>query len=418
MVQVRGGVVDSSAVRLTDRISLGVLAEVFPRDVIEDVLNETGRRELRSRLLPAHVVVRFCLGMCLFFDDDYEEVMRKLVGSLRSVGSWRGEWNVPSTAAISKARKRLGVEPLSLLFERVAVPVAGRGTTGAWLASRRLMAMDGFSVDVPDTPENAAEFGRQRNQSVESAFPRALMIVLGECGSRAIVGAAIAGCLTSEKTLARDIIGSVEPDMLVIADRGFYGFDLWNEFRRTGADLLWRVSSAVTLPVLEWLPDGSYRSILVSSAVRRGRRDRLIEKARRGEDCRSEDAQPVRVVEYQVPDRAGDGAAEVVCVVTSILDPAEATAMELALAYHERWECEGLIDEMKTHQQGSGKTLRSRSPDMVRQELWAFLLAHYGIRRLMCSAADEADVDPDRLSFMRSLRVIRRQVPAEADFSP
>lgn len=405
-------------VRLTDRISLGVLAEVFPRDVIEDVLSETGRREQRSRLLPAHVMVRFCQAMCLFFGDDYEEVMRKLVGALTSMGSWRDEWRVPSTSALTQARQRLGWEPLQLLFERIAVPVAGKGTKGAWLAGRRLMAIDGFMLDVPDTPENTDEFGRQNNGSKQSAFPQSRVVALGECASHAIIDAALGGVHTGEQTLATDLRASVESDMLVCADRNFYSYQMWTDFRQTGADLLWRASSTVKLPVVTWLSDGSYLSITFNPKVREARRRQLIDQARAGSEIDPDYGCVIRVVDYEIPDRKGNGTGEVICVMTSILDPAEASAVELAAAYHERWECEGLIDEIKTHQRGPAKVLRSRSPDMVRQEIWAFLLTHYGVRRLMCRAADEADVDPDRLSFMRSLRVIRRQVTAQADFSP
>ena len=409
---------DPSAVRLTDRISLGVLADVFPRDLIEDVLSETGRREQRTRLLPAHVMVRFCQAMCLFFDDDYEEVMRKLVGSLKSMASWSDDWRVPSTSAITQARKRLGSEPLRVLFERVAVPVAGRGTKGAWLGSRRLMAIDGFMLDVPDTPEDEAEFGRRGNGVARGAFPQVLVVALGECGSHAIVGAALGGCRSSEQTLVGPLLSSMDSDMLVLADRNFYSYVLWRQFRETGADLLWRVNANVQLPILEWLPDGSYTSVVFSATVRQGRRRQLIEQVRVGGTIDPEYGCVVRVIEYQVPDRDGNGADEVICVITSILDPAEVVAVELATAYHERWDCEGLIDEIKTHQRGPARILRSRSPDMVRQEIWAFPLTHYGVRHLMCRAADEADVDPDRLSFMRSLRVVRRQVTAQADFSP
>lgn len=404
--------------RLTDRISLGVLADVFPRDVIEDVLTETGRREQRSRLLPAHVMVRFCQAMCLFFDDDYEEVMRKLVGSLKSMDSWRGDWKVPSTSAITQARQRLGVEPLRLLFDKTAAPVAGRGTKGAWLGFRRLMAIDGFMLDVPDTPENVEEFGRKSNGAKSSAFPQALTVALGECGSHAIVGAATGPCNTDERSLAKEIVSRVEPDMLVLADRNFYSFGLWGTFRATGADLLWRVNANLELTVVRWLPDGSYLSVACNPKVRGGRRRELIQRARDGGVIDREEGYVVRVVEYEIPDREGNGSGELICVITSILDPAEATAEQLAAAYHERWECEGLIDEVKTHQRGPAKVLRSKSPDMVRQEIWALLLAHYGIRRLMCRAADESDEDPDRLSFTRSLRVIRRHVTGQADFSP
>lgn len=416
--QVKVTVGDSSTVRLTDRISLGVLAEVFPRDVIEDVLTETGRREQRSRLLPAHVMMRFCQAMCLFFDDDYEEVLRKLVGSLKSMDSWRDDWKVPSTSAVAQARQRLGVEPLRTLFERTAVPVARRGTKGAWLGTRRLMAIDGFMLDVPDTPENAAEFGRKSNGTKSSAFPQVLTVVLGECGSHAIVGAAHGPCNGDERALAEQILPRVEPDMLVTADRNFYSFALWGEFRGTGADLLWRVNANVQLPVVRWLPDGSYLSVAFNPKTRGRRRDDLVKCARDGVDIDPVEGDLVRVVEYDVPDREGNGSGELICVMTSILDPAEATAEELAAAYHERWECEGLIDEVKAHQRGPARVLRSKSPDMVRQEIWAFLLTHYGIRHLMCRAADEIGEDPDRLSFMRSLRVVRRHTTGQADFSP
>jgi hypothetical protein len=363
-------------------------------------------------------MVRFCQAMCLFFDDDYEEVMRKLVGALKSMSSWRDDWKVPSTSALTQARQRLGADPLRVLFEKTAVPVAGRGTKGAWLGSRRLMAIDGFMVDVPDTGENASEFGRKKNGNKSSAFPQVLAVVLGECGSHAITGAALGPCNADERALARQFIPRLERDMLVTADRNFYSFDVWQEFRQTGADLLWRVNANLGLPVLRWLPDGSYLSLVYHSKIRERRRSELLRHASDGAQIDPAEAQVVRVVEYDIPDREGSGAGEIICVITSVLDPAEATAEELAAAYHERWECENLIDEVKTHQRGPARILRSKSPDMVRQELWALLLTHYGIRRLMCHAADEIGEDPDRLSFMRSLRVIRRHVTAQADFSP
>ena len=416
--QVKAFGSDSPAVRLTDRISLGVLAEVLSRDVIEDVLTETGRRGQRTRLLPAHVMVRFCQAMCLFFDDDYEEVMCKLVGSLKSMGSWRDNWCVPTTSAITQARQRLGAEPLRELFERTAVPVAGRGTRGAWLGSRRLMAIDGFMLDVPDTEENVQEFGRKSNGEKSGGFPQVLTVALGECGSHAIVGATLGSCNGNERALAEEILPKLEPGMLLMADRNFYSFELWGKFRQTGADLLWRVNSNLKLPVLEWLPDGSYLSIVCNPKIVGRRRDELVGQARGGADIDPSDGYLVRVVEYEIPDREGNGTGELICVITSVLDPAEATAEELAAAYHERWECEHLIDEVKTHQRGPGRVLRSKSPDMVRQEVWALLLTHYGVRKLMCRAADEIGEDPDRLSFMRSIRVIRRQVTSQADFSP
>ena len=408
--------IDSSP-RLTDAISLGVLAEVIGRDLIEDVLDETGRRERRTRRLPAHVMVRFCLAMCLFYDDDYEEVMRKLVGSLKEMDSWRDDWEVPTTSAITQARQRLNEEPLRMLFERIATPVAGRGTKGAWLGSRRLMAIDGFMLDVPDTVDNVEEFGRLDTGPKASAFPQVRVLALNECGSHATVGASFGPCRDDERALLTGIIGAFTADMLVIADRNFYSFDLWRRALDTGADLLWRVKAGVTLPVIEPLSDGSYRSVVIKPTISGARRVKLLDRIRRGESVPTEQAIPVRVVEYDIPDREGNGTGELVCLITSILDP-EVTATELAAAYHERWESETSFREKKTDLRRSGRVLRSKSPKMVRQEIWAMLLAHYAVRKLMCRAADEAGHDPDRLSFTRSLRVIRRQVTDQADFSP
>lgn len=281
-----------------------------------------------------------------------------------------------------------------------------------------MMVADGFRLDVPDSVANAEEFGRPTNGERVGAFPQVLTVVLGECGSRAIVGAAFGPCHSDERGLAKALVARLEPNMLVMADRNFYSFELWGAFRAAGADLLWRVKANLRLPVLRWLPDGSYLSVIVNPKITGRRRAQLIRDAESGVAIDPSDGYVVRVVEYDVPDRDGSGTEEIICVITSVLDPAEATAEELAAAYHERWEGENLIDELKTHQRGPAKILRSQSPAMVRQEIWSFLLAHYGIRKLMCRAADEIGEDPDRLSFMRSLRIIRRHVTGQADFSP
>jgi hypothetical protein len=404
--------------RLTDSISLGVLADVLPRDLIEEVLNETGKREKRSRLLPAHVIVRFCQAMCLFYEDDYEEVMRKLVGSLEDMNSWSGNWHVPSVSAISQARVRLGPEPMRELFDRVAVPMAELGTKGAWLGSRRLMAIDGFVLDVPDTPDNEEAFGLSKTDGIRSSYPQVRVLGLGECGSHAIVDAAVSGSDTGEQTLLPQLFQSFEPDMLVLADRNFYGYDLWRQALETGASLLWRTVSNINLSVAVELADGSYLSVVFPKGLKRNRRETILSSVRSGKQPHPAQATVVRVIEYDIPDRAGNGKHETIRLITSILDPHDASAIELAAAYHERWEYEGLIDEIKTHQRGPARVLRSKTPELVKQEVWSLLLTHYAVRALMCRAADEADVDPDRLSFIRSLRVIRRHITGQADFSP
>ncbi|WP_027141368.1 IS4 family transposase [Pseudofrankia saprophytica] len=396
--------------RLTDRISIGVLARVVPRDVVDEVLAETRRLEQRTRSLPARVVVYFTMAMCLFFEDDREEVIRRLVGTLRWLGSWKTEWKIPTTGAISQARVRLGAEPVKLLFERVAVPVAGLGTKGAWLGSRRLMAIDGFQLDVADTAENAEEFGRSTNGPKAAAFPQAMVVALAECGTHTIVGAAIGGCLGDERSLAAPLLDTCEPGILLTTDEAFYGFDLWRRFAATGADLLWRVNSLLTLPVIKALPNGSYLSLLIDPKIPVAKRGPLIAAARAGNPPPTSTALPVRVIEYSIADSDTRGPSELICLISTVIDHTDTAAIELATAYHERWEIENIFDETKTHQRGDKRTLRSKKPELVKQEIWALLLTHYAIRTLMTQAADEADADPDRLSFMRTLRIIRRQV--------
>jgi len=382
-------------------------------NVHDDVLAETGRIEKRSRLLPARVVVYYVLALCLFFGDAYEEVMRLLVAGLLFTGAWQKDWQVPTTGAIAQARQRLGAAPLQLLYERVAVPCAQRGTRGAWLGSRKLMAIDGFVLDVPDTKENDTAFGRSGGKKNPAPFPQVRVVGLGECGTHAIVAARLAAWRVSERALAGDLTGDLGPGMLVIADRGFYSYRLWQAAAASGADLLWRMQGGPSLPVVRVFPDESYESFLLDPKVR-GRR--ATQRHRGSANIEEPSGIPVRVIEYEVTNRDGKG--EIFCLITTIMDPADASAAELAAAYHERWEFESSLDEIKTHQRGRGGVLRSKSPEMIKQEIWAFLLTHYAIRRLMCEAADQAGKDPDRLSFMRSLRVIRRQVTGQAALSP
>jgi len=413
MREAEAGLAVVPGIRLTDRIGIGVLTRLIDRDLVDEVLAETGRIEQRSRLLPARVVVYYVLGLCLFFGDAYEEVMRLLVAGLNFTGAWQKDWQVPTTSAISQARQRLGAAPLQLLFERVAVPCAQRGTRGAWLGSRRLMAIDGFVLDIPDTKENDAAFGRSGGEKNPAPFPQVRLVGLGECGTHAIVAARLAAWRTSERALAGELAADFGPGMLIIADRGFYSWNLWQAAAATGADLLWRMQDGPNLPVVRAFPDGSYESFLLDPKVR-GRR--ANQRHRGSANIEEPSGIPVRVIEYEVTNREGRN--EIFCLITTIMDPDDATAAELAAAYQERWEFESSLDEIKTHQRGRGGVLRSKSPEMIRQEIWALLLTHYAIRHLMCEAADQAGKDPDRLSFMRSLRVIRRQVTDQAALSP
>jgi hypothetical protein len=389
---------------------------VIHRDVIDDAIRETGKREERSRLLPAHVVVYYVLALTLFFGEAYEEVMRQLVNGLRFLGNWRDNWKVPTTSAISQARTRLGEAPLKLLFERIAVPMARPGTRGAWFHGLHTMAIDGLVFDVADTPDNDQEFGRFGNDQSPGPFPQVRLVALGECGTHAVVDAELGGVSTGEQTLAAALITRFVPGMLVLADRNFYSYQAWQQAASTGAHLLWRVSATLTLPVLEWLPDGSYRSVLINPKIRGRRREALLSAAASGTDLDPDQAMVIRVVEYAIEDRPGSG--ELFCLITTILDHEFAPAVELATAYHQRWEIELSFDEIETHQTGHPRVLRSRTPELVKQEIWALLLTHYAIRHIMKDAADTVGTDPDNLSFIRSYRAIRRQVPNQAGFSP
>ena len=397
--------------RLTDVIGIGVLTRIFRRDLIDEVVESCGKTEARARLLPARVVVYYVLALALFYGEAYEEVMRRLVGGLRGLENWSKEWKIPTSSAISQARSRLGEEPLKELFRRVATPIARPGTRGAWFHGLRVMSIDGVVIDVPDTPENANEFGRSRTAIAESAFPQLRLVGLAECGTHAIVAAAFGPRHVYDREYTVELLGTLESGMLMLADRGFYSYDLWKASEATGADLLWRIKLHIDLPVKESLPDGSYLSSVAPKSMR--------SDIKRGKWRRIELYEiPVRVIEYTIPNRDMTKPHEVIRLVTTLLDSTEAPAPELAALYNERWEFEIGLDEIEVHQMGRPRVLRSRSPELVRQEVWAFLLTHYAIRSFMREAADDIDEDPDRLSFIRSLRVIRRQVTDQAGFSP
>lgn len=373
-----------------------MLTRSFPPALVDEVVASADRTEQRSRLLPARMVVYYVIALALFASDGYEEVMRRLVNGLAWTARWRETWTVPSSPAISKARARLGPQVLAMLFDRVCVPVARPGTAGAFYRSWRVVAVDGTTLDAPDEAGNTTRFGKPSAGASKGAFPQVRVVAAAECGTHAVFAAAMDGVGISEQALLRRLLDKLGPGMLVIADRNFLGFHLWETVAATGADLLWRAKSDTRLPVDEELGDGSYRSHLVEPDTRgRGRQI------------------PVRVIEYTLqasesehPHHAG----EVYRLVTTILDPDAAPAEDLADLYAQRWEIESVFDEIKTHQQDSRPVLRSRDPDGVAQEIWGILLLHHAIRDLIHITATGAGIDPDRISFTRALRAARRQV--------
>jgi len=408
--------------RLTDRISLGVLASSVPRDAVDEAVAAAGRQAKRSDgRLPPHVMVYFAMAMALFADDDYEEVAVRLTETLASWGCWDSQWAAPTSGGVTQARQRLGYEPVRELFAAVAVPVAGQLTRGAFLAGWRLMAIDGFEWDAPATKENAAAFGYAGAAQDRSAFPKVRVVSVSECASHAVVDAEmgpVAGRGAGEQSLARRLYRRLAEDWLLIADRNFYNWADWCVASDSGAALLWRVKADLRLPMLEMLPDGSYRSVLINPKIRGKARQALLDAARGGEDLDPGQARYVRAVEYTVPDRDGHGADELICLITTIGDPAAAPAHTLAGAYHQRWEHETGNKQLKTYPRGPGRVLRSQSPDMVGQEIYGYLLTHYAISALICRAATEADIDPDRVKFKRTVRIVRRRVSDPAAFPP
>lgn len=403
-----------AGMRVTDHMSLGVLTAQFPLEIVEQVLFETERLSQRERDLPAHVMVYYAIALALYAEVSAREVLRCVVEGARWLGdpTTTATTAMPSKSGISQARTRLGAAPLEALYRGVVAPIAVPGTPGAWYRGWRVMSLDGTTLDVGDTADNVRAFGRPaspRGVNTTGAFPQVRLVGLLENGTHAICAAELGPVRTksgtSEVALASEVVPRLTGEMLCVADRGFLGYDLWGAAASTGAALLWRASTTFTLPVLERLADGSYRSEL-----------------RRNSSCKSPDRAPraVRVIEYTLP----GALKEPVCryrLVTTILDPALGPAAELAALYHERWEMETAFDELKTHLRGARRVLRSKTPELVLQEAWGFLLAHFALRSLMHEAALGAlprARDPDTLSFTHALRVTRRTLPHVAAIPP
>ena len=381
---------------------MGVLMKVFPPEVVDAVIAECGRTEKRRRRLPARSVAYFAMGMALHSDGSYEDVLALISDGLAWADRVEGSPRLANKAAISHARDRLGPEPMEKLFDRVAVPLANEDAPGCWLAGRRLVAVDGTCLDLADTPANDGYFGRPGvSKGEKSAFPQARVVALAECGTHAIFDAVIGPYTTSENALTGDLLDrGLGAGMLCLADRGFYSFGAWQKAVKTGGDLLWRVKDNLGLVSVEDLPDGSYLAEVFHSV----------------KDRRRQHPVTVRVIEYTIAD--GREPAGPFRLITTILDHHDASAIELAGAYGQRWEIESAFDELKTHQRGPRAVLRSKTPELVLQEIWGHLCCHYAIRTLMLDAALHAGHDPDRISFVAALRISRRSIAQQGAFPP
>ena len=379
--------------RITDYISLGVIAKTFPVEQVRAVLAATGTASRRQRDLPAHVVIYYVIALALYMQSSTREVLRCLLEGVQWLLGPGATVKVAGKSGISQARTRVGWEPLRQLHDAIVQPLAVPATQGAWYRTWRLVTLDGSTLDVADEAGNAAAFGRPKASGGASAFPQLRFVALVENGTHALFGTQMGRYDTGETTLAEGAVGWLRPGMLCLADRLFYGFDLWTRAAATGADLLWRGKKNLRLPCEQRLPDGSYLSrIYPTTKDQRHRRRGVV----------------VRVVEYQLD--GVPGAEPLYRLLTTVLDPVAAPAAELAALYHERWEIETALDELKTHLRGARLVLRSKTPDLVRQEFYGLLLAHFAVRGLMHEAALHAGEDPDRLSFLHAVRVVRRQI--------
>jgi hypothetical protein len=387
--------------RITDYISLGVITKFFPVEKVREVLIETERASIRERDLPAHVVVYYVIALALYMRSSYREVLRCLLEGVPWLLDPSVTVKVAGKSGISQARSRLGADPLRRLYEALVAPIAEKRTKGAWYRQWRLISLDGSTLDVADTRENESAFGRPGASRGSSAFPKIRFVALLENGTHVLWAARMSNYATDEITLAQEAVPALGKQMLCLADRFFQSYQLWRKAASTGADLVWRVRRNARLEVDQRLPDGSYLSrIYASTSDRRNRRHGIV----------------VRVIDYRLHNVPGSE--PLYRLITTILDPQRAPAQELAALYHERWEIETALDELKTHLRGAQIVLRSKTPALVEQEFWGLLMAHYAIRGLMHEAALKADEDPDRLSFLHSVRVVQRRLARYAAIPP
>ena len=387
--------------RITDYISLGVISKTFPVSSIGSVLSKTGTASVRQRDLPAQVVVYYVIALALYMQSSYREVLRCLLEGVQWLRDPSIGVRVAGKSGISQARTRLGWEPLRQLHDELVKPVAVRSTRGAWYRNWRLVSLDGSTFDVADEKANEDAFSRPGASRGSSAYPQIRFVSLVENGTHVLFGSQMDGYRTGEITLAKAVLPRLKSNMLCLADRNFFGFELWQQAQSTGADLLWRMKKNMRMACEKRLPDGSYLSQVYPSL----------------RDWRQKtNGVVLRVIDYRL--EGIEGAEPIYRLATTILDSGKAPAGELAALYHERWEIETAFDELKTHLRGAQIVLRSKTPDLVRQEFYGLMMAHFAIRGLMHEAALKADEDPDRLSFLHAVRVIRRKMAVYGAIPP
>ena len=390
--------------KFCQHLSLEAFQKVIAPHHVQAALSQHGPdpAQTRHRRLTLEATIWLVIAMHLFAAASLAHVFQHLARGLRFI--WpESDYALPTAGALSYRRYQLGPKPLVALFHAVCRPMATPQTKGAWLFGRRLMAIDGTTEDLADTEANVQAFGRHDCARGQSAFPQLKGVYLVECGTHAIVDAGFWPCHTSERPGGLRLLRSVGEGMLVMWDRGFHSFEMIMACLAQEADFLGRLPAHVTTRPQRYLPDGSYLTYLTPGDYKQRQQGQRV---------------LVRVIEYTITDPNLAGYGERHRVVTSLMDSASASAKEVALAYHERWEIEIVIDEVDTHQRLVGRPLRSLLPAGVIQELYGLLIAHYAIRFLMHEAALEANLDGDRLSFVHALEVVRGAVSEFAMVAP
>jgi hypothetical protein len=378
------------------------MARVVPPQIVHEVLDAHGRNSRRIRAFPAVAGVYYVMALSLYPEAAYEAVFSAVSQGL----AWDAGAAQPagvSKVAISLLRTRIGAQPLADLVQRCCAPLAdAKIHPDAFYRGLRVVAIDGSTFELADEPDLDQAFGRPGGRQGRAGYPQARCVVLAECATHAVLGANLGKYGSGEWELCTPLLTKLEPGMLCLADRGFNGFEHWEQARATGTDLLWRCAATRNLPVERALDDGSYLSIIQPSGVSAAEaRDRAI---------------TVRVIDYTLPKLPG--AQPHYRLLTTLLDPKAAPSMELAELYHRRWDMESIYDELKTHLRQARRVLRSKTPELVRQEFYGWVLMHYVVRWLLHQGATRHRIPQEDLSFTGHVQLIRREQPLSGAFPP
>jgi len=388
-----------SGIRPTDTLTVTQFASIFSLDTVLGVLERAGKATQRDRKLSKELVVYFVMMLALFRSSNHREVFRTVASAFDSFKRKRGKKiDIPSAAALVQARAKVGFEVMKEIFHSGANVIGTPDVPGCFFKHWRLMAIDGCLLDVAATEPNSKEFGQPKNQHKNaSVLPQIRFVGLMEVGPHSFLRIEQGGYVDGEVTLARQLLGSIEQDMLVLADRNFYSFSFFNEIDEKKAAFVCRIQRGMKFGPERRLEDDSVMVTIYSS-----------------DDKEKLNGKKARLIQYRPAGSQG----EIVFLITNILDPRLASAQELAHLYHERWEYENALDELKTHLCDSALTLRSKSPDLVKQEFWGTMMTYYVIRYTMFRAAANRNLDPDRLSFLHTVNVISRTLVKSGDFPP